>query len=53
MTKMEAVGEEIAVRFAGARPSRILTAEVSGIMPAAMAAYRSKIPTSSVDELNQ
>ena len=34
---MEAVGEEIAVRFAEARPSRILTAEVSGIVPAAMA----------------
>jgi xanthine phosphoribosyltransferase len=34
---MEAVGEEIAVRFSQARPSRILTAEVSGIVPAAMA----------------
>jgi xanthine phosphoribosyltransferase len=34
---MEAVGEEIAVRFSETRPSRILTAEVSGIVPAAMA----------------
>jgi xanthine phosphoribosyltransferase len=34
---MEAVGEEIAARFAAARPNRILTAEVSGIVPAAMA----------------
>ena len=30
------VGEEIAARFAAARPTRILTAEVSGIIPAAM-----------------
>lgn len=33
---MEAVGVEIAARFAGARPTRILTAEVSGIIPAVM-----------------
>lgn len=35
---MELVGEEIARRFAGERPTRILTAEVSGIVPAVMAA---------------
>lgn len=35
---MEAVGEEFARRFADARPERILTAEVSGIVPAVMAA---------------
>ena len=35
---LEAVGEEIARRFAGERPSRILTAEVSGIIPAVMTA---------------
>jgi xanthine phosphoribosyltransferase len=35
---MEAVGEELAGRFADARPDRILTAEVSGIVPAVMAA---------------
>jgi xanthine phosphoribosyltransferase len=34
---MEAAGEEIARRFANARPTRILTAEVSGIVPAMMA----------------
>lgn len=33
---MEAVGAEIAVHFSEARPTRILTAEVSGIIPAAM-----------------
>ncbi|HRQ42037.1 MAG TPA: xanthine phosphoribosyltransferase [Chloroflexota bacterium] len=33
---MEVVGEEMARQFAGARPSRILTAEVSGLIPAAM-----------------
>ncbi len=33
---MEAVGEHIAAEFAAARPSRILTAEVSGLVPAAM-----------------
>jgi xanthine phosphoribosyltransferase len=35
---MAAVGQEIAARFAAARPDRILTAEVSGIVPAVMAA---------------
>ncbi|MCL4805662.1 MAG: xanthine phosphoribosyltransferase [Anaerolineae bacterium] len=34
---MEAAGEAIAERFAAARPTRILTAEVSGIIPATMA----------------
>lgn len=34
---MEAVGQEIADRFAGTKPDRILTAEVSGIIPAVMA----------------
>jgi xanthine phosphoribosyltransferase len=34
---MEAVGEEIARRFADTHPTRILTAEVSGIIPAVMA----------------
>ena len=33
---MAEVGEAIAERFTGARPTRILTAEVSGIIPAAM-----------------
>lgn len=33
---MEATGEAIAARFATARPTRILTAEVSGIIPATM-----------------
>lgn len=34
---LEAAGEEIARRFAHLRPTRILTAEVSGIIPAVMA----------------
>lgn len=34
---MEAVGNEIAARFAGKSPTRIVTAEVSGIVPAVMA----------------
>jgi xanthine phosphoribosyltransferase len=34
---MVAVGNEIAARFAASRPDRILTAEVSGIVPAVMA----------------
>jgi len=34
---MAAIGDEIAARFASLRPSRILTAEVSGIVPAVMA----------------
>ena len=33
---MEAAGEAIAAQFAAARPTRILTAEVSGIIPATM-----------------
>lgn len=33
---MEAVGADIARQFAGANPDRILTAEVSGLIPAAM-----------------
>lgn len=33
---MEAAGQEIARRFADSRPTRILTAEVSGIIPAVM-----------------
>jgi xanthine phosphoribosyltransferase len=35
---MEEIGVEIARRFEAARPDRILTAEVSGIVPAVMAA---------------
>ncbi len=35
---MEAAGEAIADRFRATRPTRILTAEVSGIIPAVMAA---------------
>ena len=34
---MAAAGEAIAAHFAGSRPTRILTAEVSGIIPAVMA----------------
>lgn len=34
---LEAAGAEIAARFASAHPTRILTAEVSGIIPAVMA----------------
>lgn len=34
---MEAVGNEIAGQFAAANPTRIVTAEVSGIVPAVMA----------------
>lgn len=33
---MEAIGEDIAAKFTDTRPSRILTAEVSGLIPAAM-----------------
>jgi len=33
---MEAIGEDIGTHFAETRPSRILTAEVSGLIPAAM-----------------
>lgn len=35
---LEAVGIELAARFAATQPSRILTAEVSGIIPAVMTA---------------
>jgi xanthine phosphoribosyltransferase len=35
---MEAIGQEIAGRFETLKPDRILTAEVSGIVPAVMAA---------------
>jgi xanthine phosphoribosyltransferase len=35
---MEQVGAELARRFAAARPTRVLTAEVSGIIPAVMVA---------------
>jgi len=35
---MESVGKEIAERFQGTNPTRILTAEVSGIVPAIMVA---------------
>ncbi|UCG23551.1 MAG: xanthine phosphoribosyltransferase [Chloroflexota bacterium] len=37
-TLMEGVGQEIAAAFRAARPDRILTAEVSGIVPAVMTA---------------
>lgn len=33
---MEAIGREIAAHFVDARPTRVLTAEVSGLIPAAM-----------------
>jgi xanthine phosphoribosyltransferase len=36
-TLMAAAGQEIARRFADTRPTRVLTAEVSGIIPAVMA----------------
>ena len=35
---MDRVGQEIALLFRDAKPTRILTAEVSGIAPAMMAA---------------
>lgn len=35
---MEAIGQNIAIQFLDAEPTRILTAEVSGIVPAVMAA---------------
>ncbi|MFQ5435122.1 MAG: xanthine phosphoribosyltransferase [Anaerolineae bacterium] len=38
------VGEEIARRFAKTRPTRILTAEVSGIIPAAMTGLKMGLP---------
>ncbi len=43
---MEEVGAEIAAQFAATKPTRILTAEVSGIVPAVMAARAlGNIPT--------
>ena len=41
---IKAMGEEIARRYRDARPTRILTAEVSGIAPALMAALALDIP---------
>jgi xanthine phosphoribosyltransferase len=41
---IKAMGEEIAARFRDAHPTRILTAEVSGIAPALMAALALNIP---------
>ncbi|MBP8973133.1 MAG: xanthine phosphoribosyltransferase [Anaerolineae bacterium] len=41
---IQAMGEEIARRYRDARPTRILTAEVSGIAPALMAALALDIP---------
>ena len=41
---MEKCGQEFARRFAKVKPSRVLTAEISGIAPALMTAYALKIP---------
>jgi len=41
---IKAMGEEIANRFRNANPTRILTAEVSGIAPALMAALALNVP---------
>jgi len=41
---IQAMGQEIARRFQEARPTRILTAEVSGIAPALMAALALDVP---------
>jgi len=41
---IKAMGEEIAVRFRDMHPTRILTAEVSGIAPALMAALALNVP---------
>ena len=41
---IQAMGEEIARRFRDAKPTRILTAEVSGIAPALMAALALDVP---------
>ncbi len=41
---IKAMGEEIAIRFRHAAPTRILTAEVSGIAPALMAALAMNVP---------
>ena len=41
---MEKCGQEFAQRFAKVKPSRVLTAEISGIAPALMTAYALGIP---------
>ena len=41
---MEKCGQEFARRFAQVKPSRVLTAEISGIAPALMTAYALEIP---------
>jgi len=41
---MEKCGQEFAQRFADVNPSRVLTAEISGIAPALMTAYALEIP---------
>jgi len=41
---IKAMGEEIARMFADVHPTRILTAEVSGIAPALMAAFALNVP---------
>ncbi|HML24416.1 MAG TPA: xanthine phosphoribosyltransferase [Aggregatilinea sp.] len=41
---IKAMGEEIAIRFRHTAPTRILTAEVSGIAPALMAALALNVP---------
>lgn len=41
---MQAVGEEFARKFASAKPTRILTAETSGIAPAVAAGMFLKVP---------
>ena len=41
---IKAMGEEIAARFRHTNPTRILTAEVSGIAPALMAALALDVP---------
>jgi len=43
-TLVKQMGEEIAARFAGTNPDRILTAEVSGIAPALMAGLAMGVP---------
>jgi xanthine phosphoribosyltransferase len=41
---MQSIGEEFAIRFAQTKPTRILTAETSGIAPALAAGMALKIP---------
>jgi len=41
---MEKCGQEFALRFAQVKPTRVLTAEISGIAPALMTAYALNIP---------